>query len=688
MPKIKSSTAWALLWPVWIVLTLALTAGPFLWHLEYFHHPGPQFFSIYLGMLAVLGLVSAFYLRLRQARPAIIVWEPRAIAIFFLAFFLFYAPLPALYALWIGFICFSIGRLMLQRLTESALEQLTLWPAAGLGLLSAALFCLGLARLYYRWLAVALLALAALVLWRNAARVWQVLRRIEAGYVASAGGPLWGLCLVFVFVVSLSSAMVALSPEIAFDPVSFHFVLAREYAARHELAVIPYIPYSYFPQNVEVLYTLGFLLEGQATAKLLSYAFFPLAAMTVLLIGRRWFSGAPSESGPLVGAALFWTTPFISWTGSVAKNDLALALYLLLALYAVLRWSETRRFGWLAAAALFLGFSFGVKHVAVLGAVPLGLLILWQLRANPIRWRQALGLAAIFACAGLFWHARTFVLAGNPLYPEYGASAVRSTTAAGHPQLSRLERLRVYVSFPWTMHFRGLHVFESPSPNPLGFALLAFWPLFWWPGGIRSRTARLALWFALGYLLYWAAVLVKVRYAIAAFGVLFACLGDRLSAYFFSGNGARSALRRASILALATYCLLFSLSLTLILEMNVPRLKLFARRIDREQFLRQSLVTYPTIEALNRAARPGEVAYSVGNCSTFYSHIEFHCYFDEENNYSFRRMARELGATHYNYLIVSAEWARHPHMRGVEHYYHPQLLYHDQYFYLYRLRRL
>jgi hypothetical protein len=655
-------------WLGWIALTVALTAGPYLWHLRYFSSPGPQFLPVYLGALAVLGAATFLYLRRRRPR-----WELRGFVLFFLAFCLFYQPVATLYALWIWFVCFGLGRLLLGSLAETALEQVVLFTAAGLGMLSAVMFLLGLAGLYHRALLLALLGLAALAFWRNLSRLLTLFSRLEQAYLRAGDGPLWGLCLVFLFVFSVSSVMVALSPEIAFDPVSFHFVFAREYALRHTLEAIPRLPYSYFPQNVEILYTLGFLLHGQALAKLVTYLYYPLAALTLVLLGVRWFS---AQAG-LIGAALFCTTPFIAWTGSVAKNDLALALYLLLALYGVLRWVESKRFAWVAAGTFFLGLSFGVKHVAVLGALPLAAVMAWGWLRVRMRMREAALLAVIFAASGLYWHARTYALAGHPLYPEFGGSAMASKTAAGHPELSRLDRLRLYLLTPWTVHFSGLHAFESPSENPLGFTLLAFLPLLFLRGGLRSTPARLALLFAIAYFLYWAAILIKVRYAIAAFGVLFVYLADRLAAFYKH--------HRATVLGVSAYCLVFALSLALILEMNVPRLKLFARRIGEQQFLRESLVTYRAIEAMNRVARPGDLAYSVGNCSTFYSNIEFHCYYDAWNNYSLEQIEHDLRVTSYEYLIVPAGWAEPGHLKVVEAVYRPSPLYADPHFRVYRL---
>ncbi len=658
------------LWPAWVAVVLAATARLLLWHLEYFRRPGPQFLWLYLGGLAGLGVFAWFYLRRRERWLA---REARLLVLFFLALFLAQAPMATLYALGILLVCFSVGRLLLAGVAETPLEQLTLWTAAGLGALSAGMFLLGLTRLYYRWLVLALLAVAVAACWRNARRIWSLWLALERSYAAAARGPLWGLCLLFVAASSLSSVMVVLSPETAFDPVSFHFVYSRQYALRHGLEAMDRLPYSYFPQNVEILYTLGFLLEGQATAKILTYAFFPLAAMAVVLIGRRWFS-AP---GALVGAALFVTTPFLSWTGSVAKNDLALACYLLLAVYAVMRWREGNQFRWLAAGTLFVGLSFSVKHVAVLGALPLAGIAVWHLRRVRLTARQAGLLVAIFAASGLYWHTRTFLLKGNPVYPEFGASAMRSTTAAGHPELSRLERLGVYLSTPWTVHYRGWRHFESPSPSPAGVFLIAF--LLVVGGGIRNRPAFLLVVYVLLYFQYWAAVVIQLRFAIAAFGVLYAFLGDRMAAF--------EPRRRISTLALAAWCFVLALTLTLILEVNVPRVKLFTRQISPDQYLRDSLMTYRSIEAVNHDAGPGDVVYAVGNCSTFYSKPEFHCYYDAGGNYSLERIAADLRESRYGFLIVANHWAEPAHMRVIEHLYRTELIHDDGRFRAYRVER-
>ena len=109
---------------------------------------------------------------------------------FFVVFFLVYAPLPTLIAVWVWFVCFGLGRLVLGRVAESTLEKLVLWPAAGLGMASAAMFLLGLAGLYYWWAVAALLAAGSAAFWRNAGRLRDLWQRAGRAYAGAAAGPL------------------------------------------------------------------------------------------------------------------------------------------------------------------------------------------------------------------------------------------------------------------------------------------------------------------------------------------------------------------------------------------------------------------------------------------------------------------------------------------------------------------
>jgi len=76
--------------------------------------------------------------------------------------------------------------------------------------------------------------------------------------------------------------------------------------------------------------TAGLMLAGQPCAQMLPPVFFLLAALLLVRIVRAC-GGSPT--GAVCGVVFAASVPFLHWTGSVAKNDLAMAFFELAALY-------------------------------------------------------------------------------------------------------------------------------------------------------------------------------------------------------------------------------------------------------------------------------------------------------------------------------------------------------------------
>jgi 4-amino-4-deoxy-L-arabinose transferase-like glycosyltransferase len=118
------------------------------------------------------------------------------------------------------------------------------------------------------------------------------------------------------------------------------------------------------------------------------------------------------------------SVPAIHWTGSVPKNDLLMAAWQVASLYAVLRWHKERSRRWLLLSAAMLGLAFEVKHIALFGAVPIGLLWVYAMWKGPKRAQTAAAVLGTFLAFGSFSVIRTWLATGNPVYPE---SASRRT---------------------------------------------------------------------------------------------------------------------------------------------------------------------------------------------------------------------------------------------------------------------
>ena len=642
-------------WTSWLDLCLALTWELFLWHLEYFKSPGLEYYRIILVLLPVLALLIGAYCFFRGR----FAWrfELAALFVLLLSVLLIYRTTAALAALWILIACHAAGRATLERLElgpVSRAEDLALSTALGLGLLMFLLFVLGLCGLYRPWAVGAVLAAAVFAGFRHVKAFAGSLRELNRAWASTAELrlPMMGVVISFAGIFLVCGLLVTLSPSVAHDPTVMHLPSAMFYSAKQALVPLAGLDYSYFPQGFEVLMTAAHLFAGQAAAQMISPAFFGLTAFFVFVVARE----CGLARAPAIAATIFGTSiPFLHWTGSVAKNDIALALFQLAALHCYLRARRPDATKWLHLGAFFVASSFAVKHSALFGAVPLAALYLHLLWKRGRLVREVIIMAGVFALFGLCWQARTFALTGNPVHPikwHWAVEALRPDSMRAPDAMSI-----PYYQIPWRIHFDGrldglpAAAFESPLPNPMGLFLvvcLPVWALVWRRPG--NPLERACLVFSGLYFLYWGAVWPVLRYAIPLILVLVVLTTARLWA--LSLHLPRLA-GRATELALA-YCLAFALLGTMIIEVNASQLRLFAGKIDDQQYLREALTPYPSLEYLRDHAAPGDRTLSINNCvRTYAPDIErFHCLHVEDDGLGPSQLNEAFGESEFEFLIL------------------------------------
>ncbi len=610
------------LWLLWVVACCAITAKLFLWEIEYFKSPGEQFYRAALAGVPVLAAMVAAYAWLRRTR----IWqfEPLIFAAAGLGTILIYEPRALLANAALFVAAHAVGSAAARALKielESPSERLAVFCGGGIGLLIPVFVLMG----SMRWLALP--AIVALLLLLVPAGLWKsgILRDLRLLYLewsrsADLTHTICGITIAFGFVALICTLLVALAPPITFDTLFMHLPSVQVYAKARSIVPIPEIEYSYYPQGGETLWTIAYILAGTAGVQAECVFFFAIFLLVVFRIARECGCGA---AGSVAGTLWAATLPFLHWTGSVVKNDLLMTMFQGLALYGFLRWLHTRRFSWISAGVFFLAQSFGVKHVALFGAVPLVLLFAYAVWKQPRRLRAALAMAALFAIFGTFWALRTYALKGNPVYPMAVQQATRSADA-GHGS-SSTGIVRRYAALPLRILFDGIWVFESPLPSPAGIVLLAFLPLGLWALWDRRNPAGSAtIFFTLVYFLYWAFVMSSIRYAILPFAIL-AILAAQGAVRFFDESP--GPILRLSVTSLAVYCLMTGILGIMIIEVNAPQIRYFAGRTDRAGYLRAALRTYRSLEFLRASAKQDDEIFGVDNCSRAYAPdpVRFQC---------------------------------------------------------------
>ena len=574
-------------WFPWLGLVLYLTVLPFLWHVEYFKSPGPQFYRLILIVLPTLAAGAFVYSWVRKKG----LWrmEPALFSGLLLLVCLGYELWATVVVLAMLAAAYGTGRYCLERLgvlMESHAEDIALSSAVGFGLMASAMFAIGIVDGYYPWVLAALLVIPCVVFRRQIRHLpleirgafdqWRGDAELSRTYV--------GVTVAFAAVFFVCTLMLTLAPSINVDMMLFHLGEIKHYAETHGLNIVPGMPYSYFPQGGEVLMTLGYVLAGQAAAQMVNPVFFLLTLLLVYALARRL---KLSRGAAVAGVIFALAVPFLHWTGGSFKNDFPLVLYQLGSLYCFLRNRDEEGDHWIYAGVFLLASSFGVKHTAAFGAVPLGLLYL------SATWRRPRLLSICFVIGlvlGFHWHARTYQLTGNALYP---ATASNATVTLPPMHGTRPSVLMLYLGYPWVVHFEGTRSFESPSNNPCGIFLVMFIPAWLWVRRKKRNAAELICFFFVAIqLLYLGWVWLILRYAILPFMILVVLTMGRLSAFYESSGR----IVRGSLLGAMAYCLIFALLPSMIVEINGPQLLYFAKRIDREQYLSTTVGYYPSIQ--------------------------------------------------------------------------------------------
>ena len=231
----------------------------------------------------------------------------------------------------------------------------------------------------------------------------------------------WGLLLLLL---SLIAATIILSsvPPVDRDALTHHLFVPQLWLKHGGIYEIPEIPFSYYPMNLDLLYTLPLALGNDIIPK---YIHFLFALLTGLLLYQYLKKRLGTVCG-LFGALFFLSVPIIIKLSITVYVDLGVVFFTTASLLLLLSWAE-RQFPWrlLILAGLCCGLAAGTKYNGIISILVLTLLVPLLYQQSVPREQQsnvkALLCGIVFAAATLTafspWLIRNTVWTGNPIYP-------------------------------------------------------------------------------------------------------------------------------------------------------------------------------------------------------------------------------------------------------------------------------
>lgn len=524
-----------------------------------------------------------------------------------------------LFFCWIFILSQIIGTkilvIIVKKFDLSWLETFVLTTAIGFNVFSLLIFGLSVFHILYTQIIYAVFLFLTLVFSTDILRFGKEVydkgceyRVILKNVMAS---PFLSAIIAISLIMITVNFIVVLAPEVQYDALNYHLTVSKLYIANHGTVNLPNIMQSYFAKSTEMLYVLGMMLSGQIAAKLFSFAFGILSALTIFSIGKRYFS---LEIG-ILGAVLFYMMPMTGWLSTTTYNELAITFYILLTAMVFLLWQKSKNKELLFLCGILAAGALSAKLYAILFLLPIGCLVLffcWQFTQG--RFRNFFNELAIFIAPTLLltfpWIWITYAQTGNPLFPFFNA-LFKSNLLPHSNNFMNLatfgfgESLKSFLTTPWNITYFSSKYVEAHD-GVMGILMLTSLPglLFLRKSSVTLfifliNLCALAIWFFIGQ---------YARYLMPAYA-FFALVSAYLFYYFFNYNKEKLFIKRILQVLILIY-LFFTIPIYLssfVKISNIIPYKVVFGIQTKDEYLTKALGIYPAALYLNKQYRPNEI---------------------------------------------------------------------------------
>lgn len=246
--------------------------------------------------------------------------------------------------------------------------------------------------------------------------------------VTQALGRNWTLYALILLLVAVIIAIILLGsvPPTDRDALTHHLFVPKLWLQHGGIYEIPEIPFSYYPMNLDLLYTIPLYFGNDIIPKYIHYLF---ALLTAVLLYRHLKRRLGVEYG-LFGSIFFLSIPIIVKLSITVYVDLGVVFFTTASLLLLLYWTEQNfHWRWLTLAGLCCGLAAGTKYNGLISIVVLTLLVPLIYQQNTAKENQSNSKAfyygAIFVITAIIalspWLIRNYLWTENPIYPLHNS---------------------------------------------------------------------------------------------------------------------------------------------------------------------------------------------------------------------------------------------------------------------------
>jgi len=225
-------------------------------------------------------------------------------------------------------------------------------------------------------------------------------------------------------VLIASIVILSMVPPVSKDALVHHLAVPKLYLNHGGMYEIPFMPFSYYPMNLDLLYMIPLYFGNDIAPKFIHFFF---ALLTAGLIFYYLKSRANTPYG-LLGAILFLSIPIIIKLSITVYVDLGEIFFSFAALVLLLKWIRSGfRIKFLIFSGILCGLALGTKYNGLITLLLLTLFIPFIYarfhRGAGKSYLRPVGNGLIFLLISLLvfspWMIRNHYWKSNSIYPLY-----------------------------------------------------------------------------------------------------------------------------------------------------------------------------------------------------------------------------------------------------------------------------
>jgi len=297
------------------------------------------------------------------------------------------------------------------------------------------------------------------------------------------------LLLTLLAFLIISLVILSCVPPVSKDALVHHLAVPKLYLKHGGMYEIPFMPFSYYPMNLDLLYLIALYFGNDIMPKLIHFSFALLTAWLIFNYLKRRINAIYA----LLGIIFFLSIPIIVKLSTTVYVDLGLIFFSTASLLLLLKWIENHfRLKFLIASAIFCGLSMGTKYNGLVTFFLLTLFVPFlysrYTEGGKTSSFKAAGYGIVFLFVALLffspWMIRNYIWTSNPIFPLYDHWFNPQNAVNGQTVNLFTYRSLIYQESWWEIALLPIRIFfQGQDGNPQYFdgrlnPFLFFLPFF------------------------------------------------------------------------------------------------------------------------------------------------------------------------------------------------------------------